>query len=228
MDFYKLIKSLDALVFEILSWLYFYPRTLLRTLFRPYTLMLDTEQQMEEDDEPGFGDRVGPPLFLALTLGLIHVVEIIIDPSGSATEFSNARVAAFMEDDKNLLGFRIVLFGCLPLIAGVRELVQRDIRVSKGTLKAPFYAQCYAASGFAVLINIFWFASFEFNALGEETTGAFTLLGGILVAALWLGWVEARWFHRRLEATRTKAFWHSVVVLTQWLIVGMVLGLATS
>lgn len=228
MDFYKLIKSLDALVFEILGWLYFYPRTLARTLFRPFGLMRDTAEQMETGEEPTWEDRIGPPLFLALTLGLIHVVEIIVDPAGTATSFENERVAEFMADDKNLLGFRIILFGCLPLIAGVRELVQRDIRVSKTTLKAPFYAQCYAAAGFAVLVNLFWFASFEFNLVGEEIAGAFTLLGGIIVAALWLGWVEARWFHRRMQTTRGKALWHSLVVLLQWLVVGMLLAFATS
>ncbi|WP_265562090.1 hypothetical protein [Sphingomicrobium arenosum] len=214
MDFYKLVKSLDDLVFEILSWLYFYPRTLLRTLFRPFALMRDTEAQMEEDDEPAFGDRIGPPLFLALTLGLIHVVEMGMGIE-AAEDFHNEAIRELMSDDRNLLALRIILFGGLPLLAAARQLKAQDRTLSKSMLKAPFYAQCYAAAGYAVLFNAAYFSGHAFMDTHQEMAAGL-LFGGLLVAAVWIGWVEARWFHRVLGVGRWKAFRHALVLLVQW------------
>lgn len=223
MDFYKLIKSLDELVFEVLSWLYFYPRTLLRTLFKPFGLMVDTEKQMEEDDEPAWGDRIGPPLFLALTLVLIHFVEMGIGIDAGES-FQNEAFKELMSDDTNLLALRIVVFGVLPLLAAARELRVRDIRLTKSALKAPFYAQCYAAAGYAILCNAAYFSGHH-ALVDQPVLGASLLIGGLLVAVTWIGFVETRWFHRTLEISRWRALRHSTVVLLQWLLIAVVITL---
>jgi hypothetical protein len=51
MDFLKLIRSLDELLYEIMSWLIFYPVTLWRALTRPLKMMdySDAEQGDAED-----------------------------------------------------------------------------------------------------------------------------------------------------------------------------------
>ncbi|WP_343346358.1 hypothetical protein WJT74_02280 [Sphingomicrobium sp. XHP0239] len=215
MDFFKLIKSLDDLVFEILSWLYFYPRTLLRVLFRPFALMSDTARQMDEDDEPAFGDRIGPPLFLAITLALGHFIMLGVDPSAETAQFEGGVLEGFMADDRNLLAYQIVYFGLLPLFATVRQLGLQHIVVSKSTMKAPFYAHCYAAAGFAALTTA---AQVGAHEAGEERAALFLafILGGSLIAILWIGLVEARWFHRTLDISRWKAFGHALLVLGGW------------
>ncbi|MCJ8191856.1 hypothetical protein [Sphingomicrobium aestuariivivum] len=216
MDFYKLIKSLDDLVYEVLSWLYFYPRTLLRVIFKPFGLMKDTHEQMLEDDDPAFGDRIAPPLFLAITLVLIHVVELAIDPKGGEVEYSNPVVANFMADDKNLLAFRIVLYGILPLIAAARQLTYQGVAIRKSSLKNPFYPQCYAAAGFTVLTSLAIFGTQAAIGNEEGIRAVFWLFGGILLSFVWLGFVEARWFHRVVETSRVKALGHALMVLGMW------------
>ncbi len=76
MDFFKLIKSLDELVYEVLSWLLFFPRTLWRILRHPAATMLAAERELQQPEEDQFNDMIGPPLFLALTLAVIHIVEL--------------------------------------------------------------------------------------------------------------------------------------------------------
>lgn len=46
MDFLKLIQSLDELLYEIMSWLVFYPVTLWRTLTKPLTMMTYSETEL--------------------------------------------------------------------------------------------------------------------------------------------------------------------------------------
>lgn len=223
MDFYKLIKSLDALVFEVLSWLYFYPRTLLRTLLKPFALMADTRKLMDEDDEPAWGDRIGPPLFLALTLVVIHFIEAAMGID-AAQEFKNPAIKELMSDDTNLLAMRVILFGVLPLLAAVRELKVRGIEPRRNDIEAPFYAQCYAAAGYAVLVNGAFFLSRHF-APTDEVASAFTLLGGLVIAILWIGWVESRWFHRTLDLSRPRALLQTAIVLAQWLAIGVAISI---
>ncbi|WP_265571094.1 hypothetical protein [Sphingomicrobium nitratireducens] len=226
MDFYKLIKSLDELVFEILSWLYFYPRTLIRTLLTPFGLMLDTEKRMDEDPDPAWGDRIGPPLFLALTLAVIHGIEIGIGID-AVESYQNEAIKELMSNDTNLLAVRIVLFGALPLLAAARELKVRGIRMTKSALQAPFYAQCYPAAGYAVLVNATYFAAHDLITT-KPALGAAILFGGLLVSALWVGFVETRWFHRRLETTRLRAMGHAFVLLLQWLLLAVAVTLVLS
>ena len=222
MDFYKLIKSLDALVFEVLSWLYFYPRTLFRVIFSPFALMTDTRRLMKDDEDPAWGDRIGPPLFLALTLALIHFIEEAMGIE-AADEFANPAIRELMSDDTNLLAMRVVLFGALPLLAAVRELKVCGLESHREAIEEPFYAQCYAAAGYAVLINGAFLLALHFRDT-NEIVSAFSLLGGILVSFVWIGWVEARWFHRALDLPRGRALVQASIVLLQWLALALVVS----
>ena len=49
MDFLKLIRSFEDLLFEVLTWLIFYPRTLWLTLRRPLTMAAYVEHEERED-----------------------------------------------------------------------------------------------------------------------------------------------------------------------------------
>ena len=45
MHFMQLLKSLDELLYEVMSWLVFFPLTLWRTLTQPITMMEYAESQ---------------------------------------------------------------------------------------------------------------------------------------------------------------------------------------
>lgn len=219
MDFYKLIKSLDELVFELLSWLFFYPRTFWRMLVAPVETMRSVERELRDDEEHRFDELLGPPLFLAITLVLIHLVELKVFPENSSSG-AEGPVAEFLADDTNLLAFRIFLFGILPLLAAAKMLKRRGKSLDKNNLRAPFYAQCYAAAVFTILVN-----GAVFSAQGNFGNPAAVLGGGLLFSVVWLGWVEARWFHRKLGYGRAKAFLDAVIIMVEWLVAAMIVGI---
>jgi len=76
MNFFNLLKSLDELLYEIMSWLIFYPVTLWRTLVRPLKMMDYSDLEQRDAEEKQYTDTLAPPLFLLLTLIIGHAIEL--------------------------------------------------------------------------------------------------------------------------------------------------------
>ena len=76
MDFLKLIRQLDELLYEVMSWLVFYPVTLWRALRHPSKMMDYSDAELGDPAERQYTDTLSPPLFLLLTLVLSHALEL--------------------------------------------------------------------------------------------------------------------------------------------------------
>ena len=48
MDFIGIIRSLEELLYEVMTWLIFYPRTLLRILFNPTQMTLNSDSELHD------------------------------------------------------------------------------------------------------------------------------------------------------------------------------------
>lgn len=218
MDFFKLIQSLDELVYEVLGWLLFFPRTLGLLIIRPVKVMMSVEGELVEDEELQFDDMIGPPLFLALTLALIHIVELQVVGQDSMVT-SKTGFAKFISNDTNLLVLRVVTFGLLPLTIARRLLKIRGERLNKADLRAPFYAQCYAAAVYAIILNAGVFIALS-KKLPHAAGAGLSLIG---VAVVWLIAVETIWFHRKEQSGWGRSLWNALVVFVEWLAVLVVL-----
>ena len=65
MDFMKWLNSLDELLYEVMSWLLFFPVTLWRASVQPLRTMGYVEQQVSVPAEEQYAAVLSPPLFLA-------------------------------------------------------------------------------------------------------------------------------------------------------------------
>ena len=152
MDFLKLIQSLDELLYEIMSWLIFYPVTLWRTLTKPLTMMTYSEAELGDPAERQYTDTLSPPLFLLLTVALTHAAELslvgqdqlVIDRTG---------LGAFVSDDSSLILARVAFFSIFPLIMAARMVRARHVKLDRVPLKPPFYSQCYVTAPFAMIFH---------------------------------------------------------------------------
>jgi hypothetical protein len=72
MDFMKWLNSLDELLYEVMSWLLFFPITLWRSIVHPIRTMADIERQAALPEDAQYAAVLSPPLFLALALLLAH------------------------------------------------------------------------------------------------------------------------------------------------------------
>jgi hypothetical protein len=213
MDFFKLIQSLDELLYEIVSWFLFYPITLWRAVTRPVQTMLRVESELHKEEDLQFDDMIGPPLFLFLTLLVLHLVEVGLIGESELIQ-SQAGLARFITNDANLIVFRVMAFGILPLTAARRLLKARKIALNKEFLRAPFYAQCYPAAVLAVLVSASGFAFRSKFPHHQEGSAA------LLLAAIgWILVVETRWFKAVLGGSSyVRGFGQTLLMTAQWFV----------
>ena len=78
MNFFNLLQSLDELLYEVMSWLVFYPITMWRTLVRPLKMMDYSDVEQGDASDQQYTDTLSPPLFLLLSLILVNAAEIAL------------------------------------------------------------------------------------------------------------------------------------------------------
>lgn len=222
MDFMRLLQSLEELLYELVSWLVFYPVTLWRTLRRPQQMMRYADVELGDAQEERYKDTLSPPLFLLLTLLFAHGLELAL-----IAHRDDAMLPEMLRNDTNLLIFRAFLFSIFPLLMAVRLLGRTGAALDRETLKPLFYSQCYVAAPFAFGLS----AGMNLARTGhQEMVAVGTAIS--LLSLLWYVIVEVRWFEHDLHVGRLAAAWlvlrtvaeATVLLLVATMIVAHALG----
>jgi hypothetical protein len=212
LDFIGIIRSLEELLYEVMSWLIFYPRTLLRTLKNPaaVTAYSDAEQNDQPDEQ--YTDTLSPPLLLMITMvltyGLTHGI-------GAAHPTATTEAGkAITGSAKNLLLLRALIFAMIPLIIACIGLVRNGIAIDRKTLRRPFYSQCFLVTPFALLLQ---------SGLALLQLPGLARIVGVSMAAIafvWFGWAQTCWFAARLEITHFAAIGWAIGAILAATVVG--------
>jgi hypothetical protein len=194
MDFMKLLKSLEELLYELVSWILFYPVTLWRAITRPSKMMAYADSELADSDDEQYTDVLNPPLFLMISLVLAHGLELKLFRSNAA------QLPSLLADDSNLLIFRAVMFSIFPLFMAWKFLRFQKLPLDRRSLKPPFYSQCYVAAPFVLALSLA-------NTLLRLGTPATVTAAAALaaMAVLWYGVAETRWLVSSLGLSRLRA-----------------------
>jgi hypothetical protein len=209
MDFMKILKSLEEFLFEVMMWLVFFPLTLWQVLVRPSAMMAYADDELDDNEQDQYTDRLSPPVFLALALALTHGLELV---AGLPKETSR-----LLADDSNLLAYRLIIFSVFPLITTVRLMRMRKQALDRKILKAPFYSQCYVAAPFAAAVSSAPLAALALPL--SELDKVLALIALLLVATTWYLVLQARWFARELGTSLLGGAGHAVAAFLEALLV---------
>ena len=220
MDFLKIVRSIEELLYEAMTWLLFYPQTLWRCLRHPDWIIGYTDKELGETPGDQFTDMISPPLFLIISIMLAHGIGLWL--GAKAPPGHSSSLAVIAANSENLLIFRALFFSVFPLAMSAGLLHTRGTHLDRDTLRSPFYLQCYLAAPFAVMIS-------TAAALVTITGTRHHQLGLALfaVAVGWYLWVQTRWFFHQIE----QGWWGSfglalryfALALTVVIIVGVVI-----
>lgn len=67
MDFVGAMKTIEQFVYELISWVLFYPLTMLRVLIRPMQMTDYVLIESGKDEKEAFSTAIRPTLFLLLS-----------------------------------------------------------------------------------------------------------------------------------------------------------------
>jgi hypothetical protein len=199
MDFMKILKSLEEFLYEVMTWLVFYPRTMWLALRRPLTMMDYADSELHDRTAEQYTDTLSPPLFLVLTIILSHGVELaLVGQSAVVTDTSG--LSALISDDTNLIIFRAICFSMFPLMTALLLLWRQGTRLDRNTLRPPYYSQCYIAAPFALMTGIVTIMIGDPD--DRVRLGAAAIMLGVVV---WYLAIQTRWFAQHLKTTRLRA-----------------------
>ncbi|KKB79366.1 hypothetical protein VW29_17530 [Devosia limi DSM 17137] len=182
MDFMRLLKSVEELLYELVTWILFYPLTFWRSVRHPLKTMAYAEKELDDVQQEQYSDALSPPIFLLITLFVAHLFELQIASS------SLASLPAFFADERNLLLFRAMTFSIFPLLFALTRLRLGGVRLTRKTLKPAFYSQCYVAGPFVLAFDL----AVMLANLGSEFWPIFA--AALFVLALtWYAAIQTRW-----------------------------------
>lgn len=218
MDFMKWLNSLDELLYEVMSWLLFFPITLWRATVAPLRLMAEIEQQAALPDQEQYGAILSPPLFLALSLLLTHAGATALGQS-DALIVNHHGLASLVNDNATALVVRVVAFAGFALFLAARLLRSKGVPLSRVTLRQPFYEQCYPSAVFALGLGVG--TSLTLVSLGPTHVAGQLLMA---VSLAYFATVEVRWFAAAGSISHVRALGHVALATSQAMILMLFIG----
>ena len=214
----KWLNSLDELLYEVMSWLLFFPLTLWRAIREPLRLMAEVEQQTGLPDEEQYGTILSPPLFLALSLLLAHAGATALGQS-DALIANKKGLASLVDDNATALVVRVVVFAGFALFLAARLVRSRDVVLSRVTLRQPFYEQCYPSAVLALGLSV----GTSLTLVQHGPTHAAGRILAIASLAYFLI-VEVRWFAVARNISNLRALGHVALATSEAMILMLFTG----
>jgi hypothetical protein len=137
LDFFKLLRSLDELLFEILTWIIYYPRTLWMVVRRPLRMIDYSNHEQVDKEEEQYTDTLSPPLLLLITLVFAHVIEVNVHREVIKAGSDMAR--AIVSSDQNVIALRAFVFGLLPLFTAAAYVKREKLPLERKYLRPPVF-----------------------------------------------------------------------------------------
>jgi hypothetical protein len=219
MDILQIVRSLEEFLYEAMTWLLFFPRTLWRVITRPMTLAAEADEELGEGLEQQFTTLISPPLFLMLCVLIAHVFEISMHLG--VQKLSSPLAKDIFSSDARLLIYRSVTFAFYPLLMARGTLKREGAVVDRATLRRPFFLQCYLAGPLALSSSL----CFDMLRVPEAPWEIGGLAIGLAGAAWYLA-AEGQWFHVRLKAARPRAYFVALKLMLGATAMGLIIALA--
>ena len=199
MNALTLLRSVEELLYEVVSWLVFYPKTLWMTVSRPLRTLAYSDREQHDKPEQQYLDTLSPPLFLVLSILAAHGLELAtgLHLAQSRSEFGRM----ITSNDQTLLSVRALMFSLYTVAYAVLFLLLSRRRIDRETVRPPFFSQCFLSGALAILTGL--------GTIGirypNETA---TVAGQVLIGAtlLWYLWAQTRWLARIEGVGRVAAF----------------------
>jgi hypothetical protein len=205
MGFLSLLRSIEDLLYELMTWLLFYPRTLWQVIRHPVRMAAYSDTEQKDTPEEQYTDTLSPPLFLVLSILIAHAIELSLHTRIGAPREGFAK--SLLSSQENLLFLRCILFSIYPLTFASTLVMRSEHDLDRNTLRGPFFSQCYLAGLFALLLSVG-----TILAQLQDQRLLVAAMGVTLLGLVWYITVQAIWFRDHLALSRGRSA--SIAIVT--------------
>ena len=203
MDFLKILRSFEEFIVEATSWLVFLPLTMWWIVRHPLKTMEYSDREQSDSEEHRYDDAISPPLMLLATLVIANMVASALHVAPPHDGSDAVRLVTASQ--QNLILFRSLVFSLAPLVMALTLLRRQGKKLSRGSLRAPFYAQCYLAAPIAAVTSAGGVITQRPDM--NDALGVAVMLLGLV----WFVGCETAWFRAKLSLS-----WFKAGLLTAW------------
>lgn len=198
----RILQSLEEFLYEVMSWIVFYPRAILRTLKHPVAVAVYTREQLVQPRELQFTELISPPLLLILTVLVAHIVEM-----GTPHGVQAAKSAIGKElfaSEQGIIATRSLFYCIFALLGSLSWLRSLRKPVNRETLREPFYVHCYLLAPFALGMAVATTA-----AMNLPTPWSVASAPIYLASCVWYAWAQTAIYRRLLHVTAWTAWFQT-------------------
>lgn len=213
----KWLSSLDEFLYEVMSWLLFFPLTLWRAILRPLETMRSVERQAALPKSEQYSELLSPPLFLTLGLLLAHGFAMAL---GQTDEIVANRhgLAALVDDTASALALRVIVFASFPLFLAARLVRRNGFALNRMSLRQPFFEQCFPAAVVALGISL------GTSLLSAGPSWRVAALALIIASLIYFVVIETRWFAVRGNGRLDRALASVAIGLFEGALFNLIVG----
>jgi hypothetical protein len=192
MDFMRVLQSLEEFLYEVMSWIVFYPRAILRTLRHPVAVAVYTKEQLAQPRELQFTELISPPLLLILTVLVAHIVEMGTPHGVQAAQSAIGK--ELFASEQGIIATRSLFYCIFALVGSLSWLRRLRQPVNRETLREPFYIHCYLLAPFALGMALATTAAINLPAPWNIASGPI-----YLASCAWYAWAQTAIYRRLLH-----------------------------
>lgn len=191
MSQFKILQSLEEVIFEIMAWIMFLPKTLAQVVFKPREIIQYVNGQMELEKPEERFDEFLSPIFFWIIVGVLPLTYALL----SEKDIQQGGVLAVFLENKILFGSGIASLLLLTYLTWIELINDRPIR--KSALKRMFYIQCYITSPAVLIITLIARLTTTIQAFQEYLAASIVFVifyeTFVMEAELGIGWGKAVW-----------------------------------
>ena len=152
MDFGRILRSLEEFLYELMTWIVFYPRTMLRIITKPVAVSRYAQLQLSQEPQLQYTEMMTPILMLIASIMIPFGISMTIN---TPPEKDMAYWIKLLEKDpERRLIFSSIVYSIYALAGALLILSHRGKRIDREVLREPFHVYAYLTSPLALTFGI--------------------------------------------------------------------------
>ena len=152
MDIFNFAKAVEQGIYDVMMWIFFYPYTLIRTLLFPAAMLAYVSDETSRDPDDAFAAAMRPAILMFISIAIGTFVAPF--SVGQIHALQTTHIGRVLVDSWfALVLYRIVVFSLFPLAGAVLFDLLTPGRLSRISMRRPFYMQCYICAPFALIAS---------------------------------------------------------------------------